>query len=139
MTFFESVADKWKRMCKKLGPVFSKIGRFFTRTGQVILRVWRYAVRFKKVILAVPVIWGAIWLALENIARLPDKVGLGLQIDGTFSLMLPKLLAILGPVAVTALCLLLLFCSKRTLTPWLVSLFSLALPLLLWIINAYPA
>ncbi len=139
MTFFEAVADKWKRLCKKLGPVLSKIGQFLTKVGHGILRVWRYAVRFKKVILAVPVIWGTVWLAVENITRLPDNVGLGLQTDGTFSMMLPKVLAILGPVAVTALCLLLMFCSKRTLTPWLVSLFSLVFPILLWIINAYPA
>ncbi len=139
MSFFETIANKWNALCVKLGPVLSKIGRFFVKIGRFLMRVWQYAVRFKKVVLAVPVGWCAIWLALENIGRLPDKVGLGLQIDGTFSMMLPKLLAILGPVAVTALCLLLMFGSKRTLTPWLVSVFSLALPILLWVINVYPA
>lgn len=139
MRFVESIANIWNAVAAKVGPVFSKIGGFFKKVGSVLARVARYVMRFKKVILAVPVVWGAVWLALKNMSLLPDKVGLGLQIDGTFSMMLPKLIAVLGPVAVTALCLLLMFCSKRTLTPWLVSVFSLALPLLLLLINIYPS
>ena len=41
--------------------------------------------------------------------------------------------------ASSILCLLLMFGSKRTLTPWLVSVFSLALPLIILVINVFPA
>ena len=44
----------------------------------------------------------------------------------------------MGPVAITALCLLLMFCSKRILTPWVVSAVSLLLPVFIWVINVFP-
>ena len=38
-----------------------------------------------------------------------------------------------------AACLLLMFLSRRVVYPWLVSIFSLALPLLIYITNVFPA
>ena len=95
--------------------------------------------KLRKIILAVPVAWAAIALALRNLAKLPALVGLDLQADGTFGIQMGKLPAVLAPLLVTAVCLLLLFCSKRTLTPWLVSVFSLTLPVIILIINTFPA
>ena len=46
------------------------------------------------------------------------------------------------PVAVaalTAVCLLLMFISKKVLYPWLISIFSLVLPILILITNIFPA
>ena len=43
------------------------------------------------------------------------------------------------PVAVTALCLLLMMCSRKTIYPWLISLFSLVLPLVLMLGAVFPA
>jgi len=40
-------------------------------------------------------------------------------------------------LSITAICLLLMFISKRTLTPWMVSLLSLALPLTILITNTF--
>ncbi len=123
----------------KAGPTFEKIGRFFRKVGIIARQIWDFLVKFKHFILAIPVIAGAVILAIRNMSALPKRVGFGLQIDGTFDFVVGRGLAVLGPVAITALCLLLMFCSKRVLTPWLVSVFSLVLPLLLWIINCYPA
>ena len=89
--------------------------------------------------MAIPVGIGAVWLAMKNLVELPDTVGLNLQSDGTFSVLIAREIAVLGPIAITALCLLLMFCSKRTLTPWLVSVFSLAIPLLILVTNVFPA
>ncbi len=137
MRFFEAIAEKWNCLVKKSKPALEKTGHFFSVVCNALGRAWRYTLKFKKLLLAIPVAIGAVFLAIRNLAVLPDNVGLGLQIDGTYSIMLPKLLAVLAPMAVTALCLLLMFGSKRVLTPWLVSVFTLAFPLLLWIINIF--
>ena len=139
MGFMESISEKWEAFMTKSAPTFEKIGNFFRKVGATAAKVWAFMVKFKQFILAIPVAAGAVILALRNMSALPKKVGFGLQLDGTFDFMVARGIAVLGPIAVTALCLLLMFCSKRVLTPWLVSVFSLVLPLLIWIVNCYPA
>jgi hypothetical protein len=139
MSFFESITEKWNNYLEKSAPRRENMGNFFRKTGNGATKAWNFIVKFKQFILAIPVAAGAIILALRNMSALPKKVGFGLQLDGTFDFMVGRGIAVMGPIAVTALCLLLMFCSKRVLTPWLVSLFSLVLPILIWIINCYPA
>ena len=139
MRFLESMSEKWEALAEKTAPTGEKIGNFFRKIGNGLAKAWDFVVKFKQFILAIPVVAGAIILAIRNLGALPKKVGFGLQLDGTFDFVVGRGIAVLGPIAVTALCLLLMFCSKRVLTPWLVSVFSLALPILLWIINCYPA
>ena len=139
MNFMDNIAQKWTTMREKVSPVMKKIGKFFRKTADILALVWRYIARFKRIIIAIPVAIGAVYMALWNMDRLPAKVGLGLQLDGTFDYMIAREIAVLGPIAVTALCLLLMFFSKRTLTPWLVSVFTLVLPIWIWIINVFPS
>lgn len=139
MNFFHLLSEKWNMLCQKAKPVTDKIGEIFDRVVHVLKRIAVYVIKLRKIFLAVPVAWGAIWLALNNLAKLPKVVGINLMSDGNFSMVLDKLPAVLAPLLVTAVCLLLMFCSKRTLTPWLVSVFSLALPLLILLINTFPA
>lgn len=139
MNFMETFAAKWNGFTEKVKPAAEKVRTFTGKAGSLMTRAWNYTVRLKKVLLAIPVCVGTVVLALRNMSQLPATVGLNLQTDGTFAIQIARELAVLGPVAVTALCLLLMFASKRTLTPWLVSMFSLALPLLIWVINVYPA
>ena len=139
MNFMDKMAQKWASISAKVSPVMQKIGKFFRKTGDILALIWKYILRFKRIIIAIPVAVGAVYLALWNMDRLPAKVGLGIQLDGTFDYMIAREIVVLGPVAVTALCLLLMFCSKRTLTPWLVSAFSLVLPILIWVINVFPS
>ena len=139
MRFLDSFAEKWQKINERARPVLKSTGAFCKRAGDSISLVWKYMVRLKKVILAVPVGIGAMCLALKNLTELPETVGLNIQSDGTFSMLIARELAVLGPVAITALCLLMMFGSKRTLTPWLVSVFSLAIPLLILITNTFPS
>lgn len=139
MRFLESMTDKWEALAEKTAPAREKAGSFFRKVGSGIAKAWSFIVRFKQFVLAIPVILGAVILAIRNLGALPKQVGFGLQLDGTFDFVVGRGIAVLGPIAITALCLLLMFCSKRVLTPWLVSVFSLVLPILLWIINCYPA
>ena len=95
-------------------------------------------VNIKKVLIALGAAVALI-LALMNLFKLPALVGLGLQGNGEFSFEIIREVAVIGPLAVTAICLLLMFASKRTLTPWMVSVFSLLLPLMILFTNTFPA
>lgn len=134
----DKIIERWHALCRAAEPVLEATGRFFGRVWEAMLIVWAYVSKLYKVFLAAPVVYGAVVLALKNMTRLPRTVGLNLQTDGTFAVHLSRELAVLGPLAITALCLLLMFCSKRVLTPWVVSLVSLILPVLIWIINVFP-
>ena len=100
--------------------------------------VWLWIYRMRSVILAVPVAVGAIILALHNNANLPETVGINIQATGEYAETVSRSVAVLGPLAVTAVCLLMVFCSRKVLYPWLISLFSLVLPLLIYITNIFP-
>lgn len=139
MSLIETISERWDALVEKTAPGREKSKAFFRKAGEGATKCWDFAVKFKQFILAIPVALAAVILAIRNLFVLPQRVGFGLQIDGTFDFVVGRGIAVLGPIAVTALCLLLMFCSKRVLTPWLVSVFSLVLPLLLWIINCYPA
>lgn len=139
MVFFEKLSQWWNILCEKLKPTLSKLGAACQKVSQFLQKAWVYIVKLRKVILAVPVAWGAVVLALRNLSQLPELVGLDLQADGSFAIQTGRLPAVLAPLLVTAVCLLLMFCSKRTLTPWLVSVFSLALPVIILVINVFPA
>ena len=93
----------------------------------------------RKVVLAVPVGYYALKLAAYNGSHLPETVGLLLQADGSFTLTFARSLAVMGPLAVTAGCLAMMFLSRKALYAWAVSVFSLALPILVLISNLYPA
>ena len=96
---------------------------------------WKVLFKLRSVILAIPVAAGAVIMAIHNQAVLPSKVGFGLQASGDYAYMVSKSVAVLGPVAITAVCLLMTFCSRKVLYPWLISLFSLVLPIVIYLIN----
>ena len=100
--------------------------------------VWKMIYRLRSVILAIPVAVCAAILALHNQANLPDTVGLNIQANGEYAILLSKGVAVFGPLALTAVCLLMVFASKKVVYPWLVSIFSLVLPLLIYFTNFFP-
>lgn len=109
------------------------------KTGKQRFRTFcRWAYKLRSVLLAIPVAVTAVILAIRNMWLLPAKVGLELQSSGEFAQLVDKSIAVLGPLAVTAVCLLLMFCSKRVVYPWLISVFSLLLPVLILLLNTFP-
>ena len=139
MKFIDNLLDKWSRFCSWILPVLYVIWDVLLQLGAAFKVVFRHLAKLRKVFLAIPIGWAAVMLALQNLQRLPEEVGLNLQMNGEFSIVIARELAVLGPVAVTALCLLLMFCSRRTLTPWFVSAVSLVLPIAIWIFNTFPS
>lgn len=132
-------------MAKKT-DFWGSVASFWTDAKPVLNRIWSvikeigsWIYKLRSVILAIPVAIGAIYLAIRNMAVLPEEVGINLLETGEYAMTVGRGVAVMGPLAVTALSLLLMFCSRKTLYPWLISLFTLALPILLWVINVFPA
>ena len=100
---------------------------------------WVYIFHFRKVLLSVPAVGMSIYLARLNWTQLPDQVGLSLMSNGQFAQTVAKEAAVYGPMGVTAICLALMVCSRRALYPWLISVFTLVLPLLILITNVFPS
>ena len=100
---------------------------------------WTWVFRLRSVGLAIPVAVAAVALAVYNEATLPALVGIDLQANGEYAQMIAREVAVLGPLALTALCLLFMFCSRRVVYPWLISIFSLVLQILILITNIFPA
>ena len=100
---------------------------------------WVYIFHFRKILLALPVVFGSIYLARLNWTHLPEQVGLSLMSNGQFAQLVDKGVAVYGPMGITAVCLALMVCSRRALYPWLISLFTLILPVLILVTNVFPS
>ncbi len=95
--------------------------------------------RLRKLVLAAPVVYAAVKLALYNRQNLPEQVGINIQSTGEFAQMVARDTAVMGPLGLTAACLLLMFCSRKAMYPWAISVFTLVLPVLILVTNLYPA
>ena len=130
---------QWDRFCKMAGPKLKKakevMGVGLEKTGVAC----KFIAKFKKVFLVLPILTVALIMAFVNLFKLPDMVGFILQGDGTFAFEIIRAVAVFVPLLITLLCLVLVFISKRTMTPWMVSLCSLLLPLLLYFTNVFPS
>lgn len=127
----QAVVAKWKEIWGKISPVLNKIEEVFGI-------ICRCLFRLRKVFMAIPVVYLAIRIANENLARLPEAVGLNLQSTGEFAVMVTRDYAVYGPLGITAFCLMLMFFSRKTLFPWVISIFTLVLPYLIYFTNMYP-
>ena len=114
MNLFTMIEEKWEELCEKTAPTWKKLRKFFKKTGRVLRTIWIYLHKFRGIISSIPVAVAAIWLGLRP-------------------------LAVLAPMLLTLVCIFLTACSKRTLFPWMVSVLSLLIPLLIWVTNLYPA
>ncbi len=144
MSRWNETLEKWNT---KMGPAMEKTGRFCRSAGKKLSVVMKYAYRFRGIVLSVPVALGAVVLAFFSGSRLPDMVQVtSLRIDsgaedalfGFLQLGMTEISrssAIMWPLLITSACIALTICSRRTLYPWLVSLFSLCLPLLFLLTN----
>lgn len=116
----------------KVRAVISQINRIINFIG-----VWLF--RLRKPVMAAPVIYYALEIAQYNREHLSEQVGINLQSTGEFAQMISRDMAVMGPLALTGACLLLMLCSRKAMYPWAISIFTLALPLLILFTNVYPA
>ena len=110
-----------------------------SKAWSVIKTICKYIYQFRGVISSIPVVVIAIILGFKNAGRLPETVGLELLATGEFGMSVSRITAVLVPMGITGLAVLMTLLSKRTLFPWLISVFTLVLPVLIWLTNIYPA
>ena len=103
---------------------FEKFKTVMSKVNSVINLVGVWLFRLRKFIMAAPVVYAAIRLA---------------SYTGEFAMTVSRQLAVMGPLGLTAACLLLMFCSRKAMYPWAISIFTLALPVLLLVSNVYPS
>lgn len=131
--------DEKKSFGQKVKSGFQKFGEALCSFGRYLKKNWRWGFELRKIIMAIPVVVMMIGLADQCRRRLPEMVGLKLLEDGTFEHMMARESAISITMAITIGCLVLMFFSRKTVYPWLISLMSLLLPLLLIVTNTFPA
>ncbi len=115
--------------------VWAVICMIFTPVGHFFKILFGYMYRLRKILLAIPVVVAAVSLAGYCRARMPQVVGIAMQENGEYAAYINRDLAVVGSLLITGVCLLMMFCSRRTLYPWLISIFSLVLPILIMGIN----
>lgn len=95
-------------------------------------RDWKAAFRWffqlRGVALSLPVAVIAVLLAVNNAANLPGALMIG---AGRNVITIGRSVLIMGPLALTALSILMTLFSKKVIYPWLISVFTLLLPLAL--------
>ena len=103
--------------------------------GKIIMTLYH----LRKVVMAVPVAYVALQMAAYNMSHLPEQVGVNLQTTGEFAMQISRYAAVIGPLGITAGCLVMMFFSRKAMYAWAISIFTLALPVLLLVSNMYPA
>ena len=116
-----------------------KTVRVLKTTGKVLKEIGKWIFRLRGFFMAIPVAIAALYLAAQNMARLPEEVGINLLANGEYQYLVSRGLAVMGPLVVTGACLVMMFLSRRTVYPWIISIFTLVLPLLIWFTNVFPA
>lgn len=132
----QPVKDKWnafkeKPWVRRTAAVFRVIGKIFYYIG-----LWIY--RLRGLLLSIPVALAAVRLAGYNNANLPELVGINLQQSGEYAKMIARETAVMIPLVVTGICLVFVLCSRRVIYPWVISIFSLVLPILIYVTNVFP-
>lgn len=117
---------------------FSKVKDVIGKINRIINLIGLWLFRLRKFVLTAPVVYYALKLAEYNRTHLPEQVGINLQSTGEFAQYISRNMAVMGPLALTGGCLVLMFCSRKAMYSWAISVFTLSLPLLLLLSNAYP-
>ena len=131
--------NKLREFWAKTLPARKKIGKVLTVIGKVLRVTGRWIYRLRGLLISIPVALGALYLAKFNMENLPESVGINLLANGQYSQMIAREAAVMAPLVVTAACLVLVLCSRRIVYPWLIAVFSLVLPLLIYFTNVFPA
>ena len=146
---------------KESGDIMQRISLFFHKENKeqqvleaevsekpkgVLAKIWDVIrilclvlYRLRGILMAIPVILVALRMAAYNAEHLPLLVGINLQTTGEFAKTISRQTAVTFPLFITGGCLVMTFLSRKNLYPWLISIFSLAIPVLLLITNMYPA
>ena len=139
MKKLKELAAGWNRVQTDVKESLNSNDTVWMKIKRVVGILVMVIYRLRSVFLAIPVAWLALKLAAYNSEHLPEEVGINLQSTGEFAMTIGRELAVMGPLVVTAACLVLMATSRKALYPWAVSILTLILPVLLLVSNIYPA
>ena len=129
--------NQFGKLLASVGEQYQKIQPGLEKTKDVLGITGKILWMMRKFVFAIPIVYLSLYLARMNYYGLPELVGIGLQTTGEYARMIPRDTAVFGPLAVTAACLLMMFLSRKTLYPWVISIFTLVLPYLIYFTNYY--
>ena len=134
--FFQGIEAKYQQFqesefAKKVGPKLRDIAIVLGMTSK-----WTYKLR--SLVLSIPVAVIALALAVRNLAQLPAQVGINMMTNGQYQFMISRGVLVCFPLALTAASLCMMLLSKKMTYPWLISVFSLMLPVAIGLISAFP-
>lgn len=127
--FFQNIKAEYQQLME------SKSGKTLKDIGTVLRLTFQWAYKLRSLVLSIPVAVVALALAVRNLAQLPDQIKFSLLAS---EFVISKGVAVCLPVAITAVCLCMMLLSKKMLYPWLISVFSLVLPVALWFTYLFP-
>ena len=130
--FLQDMSKKYQQFQK------TKTGQKLSDVGFVLRLTFRWAYKLRSLVLSIPVAVIALALAVRNLAQLPAQIGFLLQENGQYQIVINKGVAVFFPLAITAVCLCMMLLSKKMMYPWLISVFSLVLPIALWFTYLFP-
>ncbi len=111
-----------------------KLKAFFAKVWFVLKLTVKWGYQLRSLVLSIPVFVCAAALAIRNAKLLPAE--LRMPAFGE-QYVITRGVAVLVPLAVTCICIVLMLCSKKMLYPWLVSVLSLVLPLVIWLASTF--
>ena len=130
----DKIKQWWAEFKKKEGT--KKVVAFLAKAWFVLKLTARWCYKLRSLVLSIPVFVCAGALAIRNARLLPNPVGINILANGDYQWYISRGAAVLIPFAVTAFCLAMMLISKKILYPWLISVFSLVLPLVVWLTNS---
>lgn len=150
MHWLNNFMENFYGFIEKMRPSCQAVGGFFRSLGHSLYTIGRYLYRMRSIILAAPIAAAAAILAFLNMGRLPETVEITKMAintkaeDALFGFLalstgqISREMAVLGPVMITAVCVVMMLLSKRTLFPFMIAIFSLCLPYALYFLSVYP-
>ena len=127
--FFQNIKAEYRQFLE------TKSGQTLKDVGTVLRLTFKWAYKLRSLVLSIPVAVIALALAVRNLAQLPAQVSFRLL---QYQFVISKGIAVSLPLAITAVCLCMMLLSKKMLYPWLISVFSLVLPVALWFTYLFP-
>lgn len=135
----EQFTAKVGALWQKVQPYLQKAAAAYRKTKHFCRKAWPWVWPLRKIVLAIPVVYLALYFARLNWNALPEQVGIHLLSNGEYAQYITRELAVYGPLGVTGGCLAMMFLSRKTVYPWMICIFSMLLPALLLITNIFPA
>lgn len=135
MAGFAEIREKWNSFWDGVRTTMAPVDQVLGKIGKVFHFIGLWIYRLRGVLISLPVAIAAWRLAAYNKANLPETVGLSMLSTGEFAQTVSLQTAVMVPFFVTIACLVMVLCSRKTLYPWIISIFSLAIPLLLLLNN----